>query len=272
METGVVLGILLIIILVAISFIFPQLSVVPSVIASILVAKYFGSRWIYERQALKEHSTALMNDLEKWVQYLRDYPAWGFHRVRKSEAQLYLSPRQNPPLRFFNQLREHLATGYPLIVKQWEELENEIEQLDNQYIMIQNELIKSVSHLKVNWSALIDEVWIVITSKARLGEEVYFKASSVNERYDGHFILNLVLSNNTEMEIAEFASKKEAESVAIEVDKLIQRHIDSPQMKELIKRLELVNEKQESFKEEILHLANSIGRLLEGRCKDCPRY
>jgi len=260
-------------------------STIASAIVSYLVARYYGSRWVYERQALRDHAMALVGDIQGWAHSLKghtwvglsytEYGPEGQSGIRRSPTGFYVLEASDPPLSYVKQLKEHFNTGYPDIAKVWQQLKLETTEHNRAVASILNSVIPALNEtakesggaLAVDGPALAEHIYKESEAQMKIGYMADLAPASIFGSVGEAYV-----TVGHRKQVARFPSLVQAKVAATKIDSLIEKMARSNEMKDLLKQRDDFVKRRQALEEAIEDIAKGIrlGKLLQGKCKDCP--
>lgn len=259
-------------------------SIIVSAIVSYLVARHYGSRWVYERQALRDHAMALVGDIQGWAHSIKghteiglsytEYGPEGQSGIRRSPTGFNVLEASDPPLRYVKQLREHFNTGYPDIYKSWGQLKSETTQYNNALAAVLNALIpalieiaKKSGALTIDGPALAEYTYRESEAQMKTGYILNIPPPSIvdKETYSS-------VTVGRDKEVAQFPSFQHAKAAVAKTSSLVERIAHSDDMRELLRQQDEFVKRRQTMTEAIEGVERRIrlGNLLQGKCGDCP--
>jgi hypothetical protein len=259
-------------------------SIIVSVIVSYLVARHYGSRWVYERQALRDHAMAMVGDIQSWAHSTRghagvglaytEYGPEGQSGIRRSSTGFYVLDASDPPLRYYKQLKQHFDKGYPDIAKSWEQLKSETTECNraladilNSVTPALNEIAKESSALSIDGPTLAEHIYKESEAQMKTGYMVDLKPAGVSWS-ESRFCVAV----GSDKWVARFPSQEQANVARTKIDSLIEKIARSDSMKELLNQKAVYEKRQTALTDAIESVENGIrlGKLLRAKCDDCP--
>ena len=114
-------------------------------IISSLVTIFFGERRVETLRRRREHSIRLNDDvLKPWLSKLQDYCKVGATYDHKATRMVKIEPKDPTDLEFFNEVKNHLESNYPTILKSWEELKDITLSHNGKIAIVLEEVRKSI--------------------------------------------------------------------------------------------------------------------------------
>jgi len=259
-----------------------------SAIVSYLVARHYGSRWVYERQALRDHAMALVGDIQSWAHSVEvrtetglpyaGYGPEGQSGIRRSPTGFVVLEASDPGSRYIKQIKEHFNTGYPDIAKSWEQLKLETTECNKAIAEILNSVIPALNEigkesgraLAVDGPALAEHIYEEAEAQMKTGYMFDLLLTSTVDSEGGSYVT--VGHRGRVDQVAKFQPLQQAKVAAAKIDSLIERIVRSDNMKGLLNQKVSHVKKRIALRDAIESVENRIrlGRLLEGKCEDCP--
>lgn len=258
-------------------------------IISSLATIFFGERRVETLRRRREHSIKL-NDgvLKPWLK-LQDYCKTGALYDHKAARMVEIEPKDPTDLEFFNEVKSHLKSNYPTILKSWEEIKHITLSHNRKIAKVVEEIRKSIvdnlgmpcyywrlydegpPETYVSPDRIAENFYKVINWEVSTGKKwINGKPSVKPVQYGDAMFYELEWSN---LRVVKSRDRKEAEKCMSFIVQLVEASKYQDEVKNLLKKEdEMLRPKREKFEEQIRDLIRSIelGNIIKGKCKHCP--
>lgn len=124
------------------------ISLIGSAVISVLVAKYYGERWVETRRSRMEHSVKLKDDFFKsWLskiggysdEYHKIYCKIGTQYSKEIGKMVPLEPEEPDNLQFYDEAVSHMK-NYEQLIKDWKNLKQITLKLNEELAILFEEI------------------------------------------------------------------------------------------------------------------------------------
>jgi len=259
-------------------------------IISSLATIFFGERRVETLRRRRDHSIKLTNGVLKvWLSKLQDYCKIGTIYDHETTQMVEIEPKDPTDLEFFTEAESHLESGYPAVLKSWEELKQLSLSHNKEIAVVMEEARKSIVHkLKmpcyyykiydegapeeyVRPDKILEIFYDTIKWEAEVGLKWGLGKPKVEPVVTRGVTFARLRWRNSD--VIQSRDPNEAEKCLSLIRKFVEESKYRDDVKNLLKREdEILQPMREKFKEQMTGLIKSIelGNIIKGKCKYCP--